>query len=209
MIRVLTALLLAAIASTTHAQTMLVRYDVQTHRAGRLAEPINELTVGQEFDLALYATDLRPDGTYEYAGEERDRVRGVYAAYCDITWDKTKAAVKLATGTSNPRLRFFNAFLFSPDYRAGKQAVEAPDGVARLGGFRGLTFGGDNEPAEVCRVRMTATGMGQVTFAVKLARVLYPMDDTLVYGNLAANPPEQSHVRPSEIILGRCLLNIR
>lgn len=199
--------MLLLIFSLANAQSPKVRYDVQTLKANRLAEPISEVTVGQEFDLALLCQDLREPGIYEYAGEERELVRGVYAAYCDVVWDKSKVAVKLAP-TPNARLRFFNAFLFAPEYRSGPQAIEAPDGFMRTGAFRGLSFGGDTEPHEFVRCRMVATGMGRVVFETKLTR-LRPGDDTLVYGNLAANPAEQSWVQPSEIVLGRCLLNVK
>lgn len=205
--RLIAAVILLA-AATANAQPK-VELSLKCMTAGREASPISEIAVGREFDLALFARDLRPEGSYLYAGEERDLVRGVYAAYCDIHWDKSKVTVRQATGTSNSRLRFFNAFVFKAPYRNGMQAFDDPDGITRLGAFQGLSFGGDTEPHEIVRGRMVAIGTGPVTFSTKLTGLRYPLDDTLVYGNLAANPPEQSFVKSEEMILGRTLLLVR
>jgi len=49
--------------------------------------PITSVKVGQEFDLVLYTQDLRPN-------PNGDRIRGVFAAYTDVLYDKLYASVR-------------------------------------------------------------------------------------------------------------------
>jgi len=49
--------------------------------------PITSVKVGQEFDLVLYTQDLRPN-------PNNDRIRGVFAAYTDVLYDKLYSSVR-------------------------------------------------------------------------------------------------------------------
>jgi hypothetical protein len=127
-----------------------------------------------------------------YAGQERELIRGVFAAYCDVLFSKQLTATK-TVGSS-----FLNGLTWQHPYVNGKSAVNAYTGIRWLGAFSGEYQGG-TYPTEVVRVRMVSKAPGKVDFVPSIQNMSSPVYDTLVYGNLAATPPEQSAVTKDKI----------
>ncbi len=268
-----------------------------------LGNEVTEINDGKEFDLVLFAQDLRPEGEYNYNGDIRALLRGVYAAYVDVLYNeanspikgnevqtisftsrqrgtvkftannrisrqlsynvttgpqreltrlnlqsildellgKNVVTVKLASNNSynvnflipgdvhelksnNPLVKvaetfkglvFFDAFKFSPQYQNGKSARDDFNAIRGLGAFfsGNTSLGAGIEEVEVVRVRMVAKLMPAQNIAIQnfvldLSKLTHPMDDTLVMGNWAANPPENSDVEPFEIVCAGTSLRI-
>jgi hypothetical protein len=105
-------------------------------------------------------------------------------------------------GDLNDNASFLNSLKFNGVYTNGKGASYGIDRISRLGAFAG-TFELSTSEYEVVRVPMVAKLPEGVDFATQIftpdfASLIYPYDYTLVYGNLAANPPEQSEVLVEE-----------
>ena len=287
---------------------MKVLYQAACYAPNTTAQLVLPIAKGASFDLALVTQDLRPPGTYDFMGSTRNLMRGVFAAYCNILFDKTMARVQVAEvqtltfhktqgtfrlvftqpnkpnklpkststlaynnatqasvvltatqiaralntlfggnvvtvvpwytpytyfggynirftgaydvdepllnsstadvvvselvkGDPNFAPSFLGSFMFGPKYPNGRQAVNTPQGIGRLGAFNDLSGGSGVCSVEVVWVRMLALQAGTVAFKPDLAGLAYPNDDCLVYGNWAATPPEYSNVDPSEVQL--------
>jgi len=103
---------------------------------------------------------------------------------------------------------FSTGLTYSSNYPNGKAGKPTDYGIHALGAFSG-NFGGLGESLlEVVRVRMVAKARGQADFSLWLSDIEHPQYDTLVYGNLAANPPEESEVADDEIISNNCVLHV-
>lgn len=148
------------------------------------------------FDLVLTVRDLRPRGTYTQGVVIKPLVRGVFAAYCDILYERSYTQiVGLSQGTP---AEYLSAFTFGPQYPNGRSAYDAADRMRRVGAFASAYQLGTGE-LEVARVRMQARREGLHTFTLDFDSLPHPQCDTLVYGNIGAEPPEESYVYPSEI----------
>jgi hypothetical protein len=108
---------------------------------------------------------------------------------------------------ANSQVAFFNSFQFSQNYPNGKSVVDSDTGINALGAFTGSFTGLGPFELEVVRVRMVSKSVGIQNFILDI-NVSHPMDDTLVYGNWAANPPEYSEVADNEISLLSTSINI-
>src|SRR6476661_8688002 len=99
-----------------------VNYTAHIYQVGTRTVP-SEVRVGQEFDLAISVKDLRPRGTYIYRGLSRPLLRGVFAAYCDVLYDKSRARV-LGLPAGPTAEEFFSSFTFSAYYQNGEMAFD-------------------------------------------------------------------------------------
>lgn len=172
-----------------------VRYTVKPCQIGTRTLLTN-VPLSALFDLVLTVKDLRPSGTYNRNGVNRPLVRGVFAAYCDILYERTYTEILgLTQGTASEYLK---AFRFSPQYPNGRTAYDDADRMRQVGAFASAFSLGTGE-LEVARVRMQARRVGLHTFTLDFSSLSHPKCDTLVYGNIGANPPEESYVSPSEI----------
>jgi hypothetical protein len=166
--------------------TKVVRYTLKCFNPGT-NNVVTGVKSGEEFDLAVLVKDLRGDGEYfnTALNAEMPLVRGVFAAYLDILYNKVLTPIKLV-----PNKVFRVNFKFGPDYYNGKWAVDAADRIKNLGAFSG-SFGLDTEERELVRVRMIATlplnvryGFQRFTpnfdFPTEAEKISF---QTLVYGN--------------------------
>jgi hypothetical protein len=186
------------------AQTLTpkVRYSLALYQPGTTTRAVS-VRAGQEFDLALFAQDLRPAGTYvDAGGQTRELLRGVWAAYASVRFNSS--AVKVGGAT------------FTMPYLNGRQAAAGSSGLAVLGAFDGFSPIG-SELLEVARVRCTAQWPAGVAGSVSQVNVGFGLDfraldhpqfDTLVLGNVAANPPEASDVALSEIVASGAVITV-
>lgn len=102
---------------------------------------------------------------------------------------------------------FVTGLSYSSNYPNGHAGIPNSHGIHALGGFASFTPLGEHL-IEVARVRMVAKAKGVVTFAPWLSDIEHPAYNTLVFGNLAANPPENSEVNDDEILAAIYTLNI-
>ncbi len=198
--------LLISIAPSCFAQPK-VSYSVTACKIGTNTK-LTAMTVGQSFDLVMYVQDLRPSGNWQGTklanGLEVTGtwplIRGVFAAYCDVIYDKRIARPTFYSGSGN-QAEFLSAFTFSDGYVNGPpRASDSPDRINDVGAFTSA-FGGNQAPQEVWRLRMTCKGPGSLEFRPDVSDLQLPQCLTLVYGNDAAQPPEPSYVAPAEIVL--------
>ncbi len=178
---------------------------------------LTALRVGQSFDLVLSVQDLRPSGTWNGTklvriGNELVSVTkdwqlesGVFAAYCDVRFDRELAKVTYYSGGGPAE--YLGCFTFSARYPNGPKASFATDRINDVGAFA-TAFTGNSTPVEVWRVRMTSKNPGALVFSPTVDQVPHPACDTLVYGNIAADPPEQSYVAPGEVVLIPCAVTV-
>ncbi len=172
--------------------TPKVNYTAHIYQVGTRTLPA-ELRVSQVFDLAIAVKDLRPRGTYIYRGLSKSLLRGVFAAYCDVLYDKSRARM-LGLPAEPTAEEFFSSFTFSPHYQNGEMAFDGPDRINELGAFATSFTGLGVAAFEVARVQMQAIQSGPLTFTPDVTKLPHPQCDTLVFGNLAADPPEESYV---------------
>jgi hypothetical protein len=186
---------------------MKVNYSIKCYTPNT-TNILTKIKNGEEFDLALLVQDLRPEGTYQsWDGQTKDLIRGVFAAYCDILYNKNYSRIiQPIIGVDNTA-SFLSAFVFNTFYQNGKSAIDGnrPGRIDDVGAF----FSGDwskgagVNPVEVFRVKMVATlpdGLYTTTQAfIPDFTVVVPAHYTLVFGNFAANPIEYSEVAVSEI----------
>jgi hypothetical protein len=193
--------------------TPKVSYIVSVCQTGTSTK-LTSMKVGQVFDLVLSVQDLRPSGTWN--GTKRVNgidvtgmwplVRGVYAAYCDVLYDKSLA--KLVFYDDRHPQSFIGCFKFTDGYVNGPpQAFDAPDRINDVGAFTS-SFGGNTAPVEVWRATMIAKKAGSLVFQPDLSDVSHPKCDTLVYGNDSVSPPEPSCVPASEVVLVPCAVTV-
>lgn len=186
-------------------QAQQVAYTVSVQQVGASAK-LSALRVGQSFDLVLSVQDLRPSGTWVNArGLSRAKVRGVFAAYCDVEFDASLA--KLTYYSDGGPSDYLRCFTFSSRYPNGTKAAFAEDRIDDVGAFA-TAFGGNQAAVEVWRVRMSAKNPGGLVFTPSVDQVPHPACDTLVYGNIAADPPEQSYVAPGDVVLIPCAVTV-
>lgn len=197
------AALLLLIGSVCHAQQVV--YTASVQQAGTSTK-LTALTVGQSFDLVLSVQDLRPSGTWtDWKGQVKPKERGVFAAYCDVAYDPKLAKITFYNSTS-PK-EYLACFTFSARFPNGPRALFATDRINDAGAFA-MAFTGNRAPVEVWRVRMTAKNPGALVFAPTVDQVARPECDTLVYGNIGADPPEQSGVDTAGIVLIPCAVTV-
>ncbi len=189
-----------------------VRYTLAIYHPGTtmLATSVK---AGSDFDLALFVQDVRPPGTYvSWDGQTLDKLRGVWAAYANVVYNRNLAQVYPVANPQpdEPQLEV----KYSSLYRSGMRADNKPGMIANLGAFDGFDQLG-TDLLEVCRVGMKAlwpaantgtTAGAKITLNVQGVQI--PLCETLVMGNWDLNPPEESDVQPSEIILGSALLTV-
>lgn len=152
--------------------------------------PIVTVHVGHDFDLAVTVQDLRPAGFYynPYSGETLPLIRGAYSAYVDVVYPKKLVEIK-----SQPQFGAYSsktAWL----YNRGR--------ISDLGGISSGWGGFGNDPVELARVRMRARKAGMATFQPDSVtqHKSHPYDDTAMFGNDLASPPEFSRaLLPSDI----------
>ena len=203
--RALLFVVLLTVAANCQAQPE-VSYTIAACQIGTSTK-VTSMQVGQTFDLVLSVQDLRPSGTWtDSGGIVKPLVRGTFAAYCDVLYDKTLAKVTYYSG--NGPGEFLGCFTFKNGYVNGPpQAYDAPDRINDVGAFTGA-FGGNKLPVEVWRVRMTCKAAGPLVFRPDVSDVPSPKCITLVYGNDAATPPEQSYVAPADVVLIPCAVTV-
>lgn len=167
------------------------------------------LVVGQVFDLAITVRDLRPCGTYTYKGLTKPRVRGVYAAYCDVLYDKARARLFGLSSQFPTPPEFFGAFTFGPQFTLSQFAFDGPDRINELGAAAGASMGGGTAAVELARVRMQARKAGPLSFSPDISQLPLPLCNTLLYGNIAATPPEDEfRIEPEFIQLVPVTVNV-
>lgn len=169
-------------------------------------QPITSAKVGSQFGLCLVVQDLRPDGTFVsaegmYAGQTRDLIRGVFAAYCDIHFDLSKVQVI-------PNPKFINSVSFDPLYTNGKSACAGPGGIRYLGAFTSSYSGLSTDPYTVCTVQMKAIHAGRVCFTPVINSLIGPAWDVLVFANLLTAPPEDQLVSKDQVVLVSSVLTV-
>lgn len=186
-------------------QAQKVSYTASVQQTGATTK-LTALTVGQAFDLSLSVQDLRPSGTWtDWKGQVKPRVRGVFAAYCDVVYDPKLA--KLAFYNSTSPKEYLACFTFAPRFPNGLKATAAPDRINDAGAFAS-SFTGNRAPVEVWRVRMIAKSPGALVFTPAVDQVQQPDCATLVYGNIGAEPPEQSFMALDEILVIPCAVTV-
>jgi hypothetical protein len=188
--------------------TIKVNYTAHVYAPGGHA-PLTAMAVGQVFDMAIAVRDLRPSGTYTYRGLTRPLVRGVYAAYCDVLYDKTRARLFGLSSQLPTPTEFFLAFTFGPQFTLSQLAFDGTDRINELGAAAGATTGGGTTAVELARVRMQTRKAGPLTFTPDINQLPHPLCDTLLYGNIAATPPEdQFRIEPEFIELTPATINV-
>lgn len=146
------------------------------------------LKVGEVADLAVFVRDLRPNGTWTNAkGQQVPLVRGVFAAYLNLSFNYNNAQVVA------------DSFRFGPAYPNGLENHAAKGSYTDTGAFASSFTGLGTTPYELFRMSVKGVRIGTTTFTPSF-NVTRPKCDTLVYGNIAANPPEDSHVEVSDIV---------
>lgn len=119
---------------------------------------------------------------------------------------------ELIKGDTNLPASFLSGVTFSEFYTNMKTGADAPDRLDNLGAvFTGNLWWsgvGSDVTLEVARIRMLAKNMGSLPFTLDLTDVPRPTYETLVLGNVGANPPEGSKVLPEEIDLVNTWLTI-
>lgn len=182
---------------------MIVGYTITTDQ--------EQVRVGKTITVTVNVADLRPQGEYPYNNEVKPLIRGVYAAYIGLYFDKAYASTGIDPTYTPARQAwaFRNACTFYTPYTNGKLAVEGPFGVSRIGAFSTDFDGLDPDSVyPVVSFKLIALKVGQLVIQSNTRSLKYPMDDTLVYGNLAATPIEHSYVHPSAITIGRAVVDI-
>ena len=203
MLRFLLTLVLLLLSNNVWGQS--VSYTVSCCTIGTSTK-LTTMPVGQVFDLVFQVQDLRPNGTWiDDNGVKLPLVRGVFAVFCDINYDKTKASI-LYYDDRYPQW-YLPCFKFKNGYTNGAMASDGPKGMNDVGAFTG-SFGQDRTPVEVWRVTMRANKAGGMCFKPDISDVPHPMCDTLVYGNIGASPPEQSYVAPADVVLIPCAVTV-
>lgn len=199
--RALAALLVLALASVANAQAT-VRYTLAAYQPGTTT-PVQTVKVGSTFDLAISVQDLRPPGTWTYKGAQEAKIRGVFAAYCDVLY--VGSGMNL-TGNAVPPERNFT---FAPLYQNGTNVELLPNRLHDLGSFFAgdWTQGAGTDPVEVVRWNMTAKAAGNYQVRMVFGSVS-PWCNTLVFGNKGADPPEESYVAPQQITTSQPTLKI-
>jgi len=170
---------------------MKVNYTVKCFASGTNTQ-ITSIKVGQKFDLVLLVQDLRPAGTYfnPNYGLTLNKARGVFAAYTDILFNQNLVQVNWNGG-----------WIFSPQYPNGQFIQAGLNRIDEVGAFASSFSGLGTGLIEVVRIDCTGRAVGINTFTPSCAKLERPMHDTLVYGNIACDPPEQSYVDVTEITL--------
>ena len=157
---------------------------------------LSTLRVGQAFDLAVFVRDLRPRGTWtDPHGVAKELERGVYAAYVDVPIDDTVTAT---TGG----MKFGEAFA------NGRRLRLEANFVNDCGGFSAAFQGTGTGAKELFRVRLKGVAPGTVVFAPSVVTLQRPECDTLVFGNLAADPPEPSYVAVEEVKISAATVTV-
>lgn len=148
---------------------------------------VSTFKVGQTFDLAVFVRDLRPNGTWkDDNGTTKPLIRGVFAAYVDVPVDNT---ITQLTG----------GMKFGTDFPNGRRLGMETNFVNDCGGFSGAFSGTGTGSKELFRIRLKCVAPGTAVFSPSVANLQRPDHDTLIFGNIAADPPEQSFVDPSEV----------
>lgn len=192
---------LILLSSACHAQQ--VAYTVSVNQMGTSAK-LTSLTVRESFDLVLSVQDLRPSGTWtDAAGTAKPKIRGVFAAYCDVKFDSRLAKLTYFSSPAD----YLGCFTFNDRFPNGPKASPAADRINDAGAFA-ASFSGNSAPVEVWRVRMTAKNPGALVFTPAVDQVQQPQCATLVYGNIGAEPPEQSFMALDQIILIPCAVTV-
>lgn len=171
--------------------------------------PLKIVKVGDLFDLAFIAQDLRTEGEEEvFEGHKRPYLRGIYAAYVDVTYRKD-----LSARVGVP--------IFSPYYQWNPQRYPACTDLQNRIGAMGAVYGtktpptsesigidpeNNPDPTEIVRVRMKAqlpigwiTSMATQVFRQDLTKLFYPPHATLLWGNSWAADKDQGVVTPDQI----------
>lgn len=154
---------------------LLVAFRVATTDLG--GDELTSIDIGDPFLLNVFVDDIT-SGTQQ----------GVFAAYTDVTWDDSLAAV---TG----------AITYNPVYPNGQSGnASTPGLIDEAGAFDGLTpLGGDEQL--LFQVPMVATAAGQLTFATD------PADD-LPFGDVLLFITRENAVDPEDIDYGSTTLTV-
>ena len=168
------------VARLCQAAEPRVAYTLHAYAPGT-STPVESVKAGQEFDLAMVVQDKRPEGV----------IRGVFAAYANVNFASRYATVKHVS--------------YTPPFVNGKNCGIVDAGLREWGAFRGLGKG-DTEPIEVSRVRLVAKfpdgvvgGVATASFRPNVLNMAKPRFDSLLYGDLRANPPDYGTVKADEI----------
>jgi hypothetical protein len=177
--------------------------------------PMPVIKAGQEFDLALVAQDLRPEGTQiskvpgPTYGKEVPLLRGVYAAYATVRFQKALSAMTASPPVYGP--------FHQSTHPLFPSCVGEESRINAMGSFFGTKIPPDessiginpqsnSEPVEIVRVRMLAKFppnwiISQTTqvFSLDFASLSYPAHSTLLFGNVADIPPDQGTAFGAEI----------
>jgi hypothetical protein len=205
-------LLCELLSVACYAQSPKVVYSAAACQIGTSTK-LTAMTVGQSFDLVLSVQDLRPSGTWSGmklvnglpTNGQWPLVRGVFSAYCDVRYDKALAKVTFADD-SHPAW-FVVCFTFAARYPNNHLAADAADRIDNVGAFASAACG-NQSLTEVWRVRMTAKAAGSLVFYPDVSAVPHPQQNTLVYGNDSAIPPEPSYVAVEEIVTVPCAVTV-
>lgn len=183
--------------------TPTVRYSVKVVDAQY--SPVMAIKPNRPYWLILTAKDLRPEGTYvatfgNFAGQERNLDRGVFAAYVFIQYDQA----------FKPDMK--RSAQFRNSYSNGTVATDDANGFM-VGGFGGLGPGTGSTEVEVVRIPVMSADVFKTSTAFakpSIAGLKMPHYQTLVYANYAANPPEfRSEVFPAEIVLEAAVVSLQ
>jgi len=160
---------------------------------------VSQVKVGQKFDLVMSVQDLRPAGTYfnPNYGLTLAKARGVFAAYTDILFNQNLVQVNWNGG-----------WVFSPQYPNGQFIQAGLNRIDEVGAFASSFSGLGTGLVEVVRINCTGRAIGINTFTPSFIKLEHPIHDTLVYGNIACDPPEQSYVDITDISITSATINI-
>jgi len=208
---IITLLLFLASPLTVFSQEALCLFQLTACQPDTLTPlPSTSVTINTPFDLVLQVQDLRPEGEFvNYRGLTKPLVRGVFAAYCDIHYNKNLATLTPILIPATPtKPAHYADCKFTPQYANGKYIDKSPpDHINDVGGFASA-FTGDTELVEVGRMRFVAKSIGHLTFMPSTINIQKPQHDTLIYGNTAAQPPEGSAVTVAQTKFTDCFLDI-
>lgn len=164
----------------------IVQYSVKLLTKGTNSTKTS-LKVGELADVAVFVRDLRPNGYWtNYKGQQLPLVRGVFAAYLNLAF--TYNFVQVVA----------DSFHFGAAYPNGLENHAAKGSYLDTGAFASSFTGLGTTPYELLRFTVKGVRTGKAVFTPSF-NVTRPKCDTLVYGNIGANPPEESHVGIADI----------
>ena len=99
-----------------------VNYTAHIYQVGTRTLP-TEVHTRARIRSGNFSQGSRPRGMYTYRGILKPLLRGVFAAYCDVRYNKNRARV-VGLPAEPTAAEFFSRFTFSTHYQNGEMAFD-------------------------------------------------------------------------------------